>query len=314
MSTSITPEELGRFSITTGELFSPTDAYLAVTDDERLSANPDDDHSMFVRIRGWNDIRLIESAWPVRSQVRSSVDSALVLSVGARGSVRAARATTGGSDERSIYEVLPTLKRSRTVINDVFDVFGSICAIGTRRSFYRRLDVSAWEQMDQGCYDAKAFEAEFTGVVGFERKSIYAVGTIGEIWRFDGAWRREESGTNQDLNAVCVDNRGVMFVVGANGTCLRGGGGVWDAAASNDAGYTFWSIASYNDDIYATANTRLVLRLDANGEFVPVDFGDCQIPTSAYHLKVRDGYLYSIGSKDIRRFDGRVWEDLLTLS
>lgn len=313
MATSLTLDELTQYSITTGEIFSSNDATLVLTQDTRLRENPDDDHSYLARLRDWRNVRMVESGWPVRSQARSSSDRMLVLSISARGRVRASHATAGGGDEALIYDSLPELKKTRTMINDVFDVFGYFCTVGTRRSVYRRTSANAWENLDQGCYDATAFEAEFTGIVGVDRRALYAVGTQGEVWRYDGTWVREDSGTNADFNAACVDDKGVVYAAGANGLCLRGKNGSWTQAADLINGYTYWSIVEYLGSIFATANTRVVLRLDKNGSFVPVDFGDCPIPGSAYHLKVRDGLLYCFGAKDIRRFDGKEWEDLLTL-
>jgi hypothetical protein len=315
MATHLGVDELGLYSITTGDIFSTTDATLVLTNDERLRENPDDDHSYLARLRNWRELHMVESGWPVRSQDRSTSETDLVLSISARGRVRASRAVSGGADEASIYDALPKLQKTRTMINDVYDVFGFFCAIGTRRAVYRRRSANTWEQMDHGCYDAEAFESEFTGLVGVERRALYAVGTLGEIWRYDGAWTREDSGTNQDFNAACVDSRGDIYVAGVSGVCLRGRNGRWSEASDPAEGYDIWSIVGYQGEIYATAGLSLVLRLDRkNGSFAPVDFGDCTIPTTAYHLKVRDGLLYCFGSKHIRRFDGQQWEDLITLS
>lgn len=306
--------DLSQYSITTGDVFSPNDATLVLTSDARLNRNPDDDHSYLARFRNWSDLRLVESGWPVRSQERSTSEPDLVLSLSARGRVRASRTVGGGADEASIYQSLPALSYTRTMINDVYDVFGYFCAIGTRRAVYRRTAISRWVQMDESCYDAKAFESEFRGLVGVDKYVLYAVGTQGEIWRFDGHWTREDSGTNQDFNAACVDGQGNVYAAGAGGACLRGRKGSWAEVNSPADGFTFWSITEYRGEIYATANLSLVLQLDRkNGEFNPVDFGECRIPGTAYHLKVRDDMLYSFGTKDIRRFDGRSWDDLLSL-
>lgn len=307
-------DELSQYSLTTGDIFSPTDATLVLTRDDRLQENPDDDHSYLARFRNWDEIFMVESGWPVRSQERSSTEKGLIISMSARGRVRASRAVGGGADEPTVYESLRTLDKTRTMLNDVYDIFGYFCAIGTRRAVYRRVAAGTWEQMDQGCYDAEAFESEFTGLVGVERKALYAVGTRGEIWRFDGRWTREESGTNLDFNAACVDHQGDVYAAGVGGLCLRGRNGRWAEVHDPADGYEFWSITEYLGEIYATAGLALVLKLDRkNGGFEPVDFGECRIPSTAYHLKVRDGLLYSFGAKDIRRFDGKVWEDLLSL-
>lgn len=136
----------------------------------------------------------------------------------------------------------------------------------------------------------------------------------GEIWRYDRRWVKEKSGTSRDLRAVCVDTKGTVWAVGDQGTCLRRTGTRWAPVADDGEGADCTSVVEFNGSIYATANWSVVLKLNAKKRFVPVDFGRCRIPSTAAHLKVRDGLLYCYGPKDLVRFDGTTWKKLLALS
>lgn len=306
----ISLEELFGFTITTGEVFNSNDYILAVTNDSRLSADPEDDHSYFVRYIN-SDI-WIDDAWPIRSQARSTSNPQQIMSVSPKGNVRLLDQAKGGKDEPGIFGK-DTIS-GKPIINEVVCLADNFYTIGTRRAIYMRSSPGVWENIGNGCYDEKAFGKEFNGLTSTRNNNLYAVGADGEIWCFKGQWSQEESGTTLDLNTCCTTEDDTVYAAGSEGIILCGKDGLWQKVGEPKTHFEYWSMLEYKNEIYLTANLSFILKLDKkDGSVHPVKHGDGHTPSSAYHLKVRDGILYCFGPKDICCFDGQNWEVVLSL-
>jgi hypothetical protein len=256
--------------------------------------------------------RLLESGYPIRSQSVVTDPDECIISVSDVGNVRRS-APAGGKDEANVGDASGKRVLSRSRLFEVRAVAGAAFAVGTRRSAYSRTAPGSWECIDQDCYVSDDFEAGFQSIHGFSRNEVYAVGARGEIWQYDGStWLQRDSGTNVTLHRVLCAFDGHVYVVGKNGTVIRGRHDVWSPVVPPSQ-YEYWDIQDYKDRIFLTANTRLTFELTEKHGIQLVDFKDCTIPTTAYHLTVGAGCLYLFGGKDIRKFDGTAWEEVLSL-
>jgi hypothetical protein len=100
MADVIDEMDLVRFSISTG---SPVDSgflITAMTSDERLSSDPDDDHS-YIAFRKDGVWKILENRFPIRGQARIPGTHPIVISVSPQGSVRRT-GRQGGNNEAMV--------------------------------------------------------------------------------------------------------------------------------------------------------------------------------------------------------------------
>jgi hypothetical protein len=312
MANPITVRQLRKYSITTGVVFDADYLQAVFSNDAEVEKDPDAQHG-YLGLRRGQTWKMIDFAYPIRSQTVVEHPERCIISISDVGNVR--RSGTGrGGDEALVGEASGKRVLGRTRLVEVRSIDGYAYTVGTRRSVYRRSAPDRWDCIDSGCYSDKDFDAGFQSIHGFSAKEIYAVGRRGEIWEFDGKrWLERDSGTNATLHKVLCGPDGFVYAAGKNGTLLKGRRDAWQPLANIDPGYEFWGMQDYGSRIFLTANTALVLELRPKSALRLVDFGDCDIPTTAYHLTTGAGSLYTFGAKHIRRFDGSEWEDVLTL-
>lgn len=308
----ITEEEISGFTITTGASLGIDYITAVLSKDRRLEKNPEDNHSYFF-IRFEADWWFFESAYPIVSQATVLGGTDSIISISDVGIVRRS-APSGGDEEANVGDFSEQRVLGRTRLTEVRAIENTAYAVGTRRAVYRREKPDAWTCIDEGCYAKSNFEVGFESIHGFSESEIYACGDKGEIWQFDGRnWEQLDTGTNVSLNKlVCAEN-GFVYVVGDNGTILKGRSDQWSIIEGISSSHEFWSVESYNNRIFITADTMLLYELLPDEELKLVDFGDCATPATAYHLTKDDNSLYCFGFKDIRRFDGNEWEEILSL-
>lgn len=313
-----TPAELAAnldgYSITTGDALGRHYVSLVLASDSRLAANPKDHHSY----RGLlfdGRVAIRENEFPIRTQT-ALLEIGAILAVSAQGGVRlSAPPPQGGTNESKVGHFSGNRVYGRCMLNEVRSIGGKAYVVGTRGAVYRRVDAGRWQCIDTGCYDANNFDRGFESIDGFSEDEIYAVGEQGEMWLYDGSmWRQLDSPIHSALNAVVCGPTGVVYAAGANGCIIKGRGNQWQLLSGIPRSYEFWSIACFEGHVYLTANTRTVLVLSEAGGVTPVDFRECSIPMTAYHLKVRNNEMWLFGRKDVRVFDGGVWTEVVSLA
>jgi len=298
--------------MTTGAVLS--DRYLTVilTNDARTKRDPEDRHSFLApRIDGvWHLSKPQLNAF--RSQVVVDKPARCIITVSSIGVVR--RSTPqGGEQEAHVGDASGLRVLGRTRLFEVRSIEGFAYAAGARRAVYRRDAPGVWTCLDKGCHTPKQDILSFQSIHGFSRSEIYAVGQKGDLWEFNGKrWKQHDSGTNATLHKVLCAPNGVVYAAGRGGTIIRGRHSEWEILEGVPEGYDFWGLEFFEGRLFLTANTVLVLELVDDVVSV-VDFDECPIPSTAYQLSVSGGSLYSFGAKDIRRFDGTVWHEELTL-
>lgn len=312
MARPITLAQLRKFSISTGAVFDAGYLVAAFSNDALVKRNPEDMHCYLGTLRG-RQWKMLEVSLPITSQALITIPKPCIISISDGGGVRCST-PLGGANEAAICEDTRQEVWGRSALFEVRAIDGRAYAVGTRRAAYRRTAPGIWECIDAGCYDEKNFRVGFQSVHGFSEKEIYAVGRNGEIWQYNGkAWKLRDSGTNVTFHKVLCAADGFVYAVGKRGTIVRGRNERWKGLRDIPDGLEFWSIQDYEDRIFLTADARVALELHKSGTVKPVRFGQCDPPTTAYHLTVADGCLYLFGPKDIRKLDGSAWEEVLTL-
>jgi hypothetical protein len=197
------------------------------------------------------------------------------------------------------------LVRRVAAIDDV------VFAAGMGRAVIRRDGRGAWVQFGPGISAADQGRiVGFEGIDGFSVDDIYVAGWNGEIWRWqDAVWRRIDSPTNANLNAVACAPDGAVYVVGDNGNMLRGAGDLWTVIETNRP-ENLMDVAAFEADIFVVTDYK-ILRLTPAG-LVPDDrFMDEDRPATCLHLlRASDGVL-SLGPKDLFAFTGGVWRRII---
>jgi hypothetical protein len=186
-----------------------------------------------------------------------------------------------------------------------------IYACGMGRTVLRRRGPGNWEEIGPGTSDADGDEVVgFEAVAGFSADEIYAVGWRGEIWLRTNRWRRLDSPVSANLNAVCCAPDGKVYVAGDDGTLLRGRNDVWEAI-DIQASFNFMDVASYDNMIYVVTDFQ-ILKLIGD-VLIPEDgFADPDDrPATCLHLLPGTDALFSMGTKDLFRRNGGLWERLV---
>ncbi|MCY1018742.1 hypothetical protein [Pyxidicoccus sp. MSG2] len=105
-----------------------------------------------------------------------------------------------------------------------------IYACGLGREVLRREVDGRWTDLSAPAPGVDDGVVHFTGLAGRSANEIYAVGWKGEIWvRTGEGWSREDSPTRAQLGAVTLTEEGLVYIVGQEGTLVRGRRGRWEA-------------------------------------------------------------------------------------
>lgn len=186
-----------------------------------------------------------------------------------------------------------------------------IFAAGMGRSVIRRDGRDGWVEFGPGTTDADEGRITgFEGIDGFSVEDIYVAGWNGEIWRWHAAvWRRIDSPTNANLNAVACAPDGLVYVVGDNGSMLRGAGDLWTVIETNRP-ENLMDVAAFEADVFVVTDYK-ILRLTPTGLAPDDRFADDDRPATCLHLlRAADGVI-SLGTKDMFVFSGGVWRRII---
>jgi photosystem II stability/assembly factor-like uncharacterized protein/long-subunit fatty acid transport protein len=107
-------------------------------------------------------------------------------------------------------------------------------------------------------------DVEFYGLWGSSEEKLYAVGSSGAIWRFNGtSWTAMESGTDQRLRSVWGTTDGEnVYAVGYSGTILHFNGASWSALDSGTTENLFGIWGSEANELFVVGSKGTVLRND----------------------------------------------------
>lgn len=182
---------------------------------------------------------------------------------------------------------------------------------------YKRVAPHHWEHMDDGILQAPDVENRFllADIQGAMEDDIYICGGIpgshgleGRLYHWNGKhWINLPLPTSERLTAFHLEDAATMWICGVNGTLLCGNNkdGFKDLSMVDD-NQLFTSISKFNGRIYLASNMGLFC---FDGKTInEVNTGLTPELHDANVIDAVDGVLWSIGIRDIARFDGVTWE------
>jgi hypothetical protein len=108
---------------------------------------------------------------------------------------------------------------------------------------------------------------------------------------------------------VCCAADGNVYVVGDGGVMLRGHDDVWEVL-DTDRTYNLMDVAFFDNVVYVSTDFE-ILKLDNDSLIQEDAFADADdVPETCLHLLEAEDGLVSMGTKDLFRFHGDVWERL----
>jgi len=259
--------------------------------------DPDDRWSIYDEITNW------------RAQGMASIKlkgaDRITVALGSRGEYLEIEPATAN-------EYAGTLTGLDVLVRRVAAVGDTIFAVGMGRSVIRRFRRGSWTEFGPGITDADQGQVVgFEGIDGFSPDDIYVAGWAGEIWHWvHDAWRRIDSPTNGNLNAVACDRqRALVYAVGDNGTMVRGSGDQWDVVDTRRA-ENLQDVVVFAGDVFVVTDFR-ILRLTPAG-LVPEDrFADGDAPGTCLHLLLAEDGVVSMGPRDLFAFSQGIWRRIV---
>ncbi|SFO11559.1 hypothetical protein [Nitrosospira briensis] len=187
----------------------------------------------------------------------------------------------------------------------------TIFASGMDRAVLEREEKGKWRSIGPSPTKDDADIIGFEDMDGYSKAEMYAVGWGGEIWWFDhGTWRQVDSPTSANLTALCCAADGLVYIVGDNGTMLRGRRDTW-SVIDTDRMENLMDVAFFNGTIYVTTDFR-VLKLADEKLVNDTDFADSNdLPATCLHLLTVANGLISLGTKDVFRRNQEPWKRLV---
>jgi hypothetical protein len=189
-------------------------------------------------------------------------------------------------------------------------------ACGDGGQVYRRSIEGVWTNLDpsllQGPSTPVADRDIFMCIDGPNENEIYVVGRFGKILFWNGhSFRRIPSGSEEQLIDIHVESPDKIWACGHWGTLICGNyrDGFRQVPAAN-GGQLFQSLTMFEGKIYlgAGAGRPMGLMSYDGMRFEKVRTGLSPEVDDSHSVDSANGVLWSVGLKDIVRFDGKTWE------
>jgi len=207
--------------------------------------------------------------------------------------VRRHRLPGAGSSAEPAYGYVDALR----------EVAGGLYACGHGRQVYG-LHEGSWVRLSEAILTREEGPG-FLDVDGVSAHALWAVGWLGEIWRYDGAgWQQEVSPTTAHLTSLRVLPNGDAWACGFGGVVLNRRGGRWRSVDPGVYRGNWYGLEVYDGEVYLAGHGRLA-RVD-HGRVVAVETGLSR-PFSTHRLHARDGSLWSVSENHLLHFDGERW-------
>lgn len=217
-----------------------------------------------------------------------------------------------------VERIVPSDRAHHGYLIDIEQIGGRLYVCGNGGQVYRRESGGHWVTMDDGIVrgsgsQATNFIAQVIG--GAHESSIYVAGCDEaphlppHLEHWDGtAWSRVAlPQTAGRITNMYVESETRVWLCGAKGTLLLGNVREgFHSVGPSGGNHLFLSVTAYKGAMYLASNLGLV-RL-AGSVFEDVKSGLTPEIRDANIVDVADDVLWSIGTKDIVRYDGQTWE------
>lgn len=179
----------------------------------------------------------------------------------------------------------------------------SIYAVGADLQVYRR-DAGCWRSMGPDPRLGRG-SGILEAIDGFSNRELYASGWKGEIWRYQrDEWRLSPTPTNLILSDICCAGDGRVYACGQGGLIVHGRDDQWSVLDIHNEQPDLWSICWFKNRIFIASMQDIYLI--EGGKVLRTDAAEAG--SSFYDLSVAGDTLWSIGAKDLLRYDGIRWE------
>jgi len=193
-------------------------------------------------------------------------------------------------------------------------------ACGDGGQVYKRLGPDSWQHMDAALIQTPPVNdrLQLNSINGLTENDIYLSGDFpgpagleGKLFHFDGSdWRPLPIPEVGYLNSIHIESPERIWVCGHNGALLLGNArdGFKDLSSVED-NQLFYSLTLFNGKVYLASNLGLFAYdpADLAARIRKVITGLMPELQDAHVVDACDGVLWSIGEKDIARFDGKQW-------
>lgn len=190
------------------------------------------------------------------------------------------------------------LRSARLIGNEIYTV-------GADLQVYRR-GARGWEAIGPDSVVRSGREdGTLEAVDGFKNGELYTGGWDGEIWRYRrGYWTLCPTPTDLILTDICCAGDGQVYACGQGGIIVQGRDDEWSVIEIDELQPDLWSICWFQGHVFV-ASMQGVYRI-VTGEVVPTEASSGG--WSFYDLSVAGDTLWSIGAKDLLRYDGTSWQ------
>jgi hypothetical protein len=205
-------------------------------------------------------------------------------------------------------------------VSSIRQIGDFLFACGGGGQVYKRSGTGLWEHMDAGLLQALPVTDRLllSDINGAGDRDIYVCGSFpgpagleGRVFYYDGtAWRRIDIPETGYLTRILVESPESIWICGHNGALLNGNMrlGFKDVSRVED-NQLFYSMARFGEKLYLGSNLGLyeyeLGRTDAR--ILKVVTGLAPEVRDAVTVDEAGEVLWSVGEKDIVRFDGSDW-------
>ena len=184
-------------------------------------------------------------------------------------------------------------------------VAGTGYAVGLRGVAASFAPGSTWRDMSSGL----GVECDLFAVDGRAENCLYAAGARGGLWTWEqGKWTDLQSPTNVSLVDICCLSNGEVIAVGHAGVIVRGQDDRWEVLEFSEISEDIWSVREFDSRVFVSTFSE-VYEITQDG--VEIASSTIDEEYACYSLSSSEKYLWSIGERDVFRFDGISWERLL---
>jgi len=202
------------------------------------------------------------------------------------------------------------LPNSRGPMRSLKVIDGTFFAVGTELQVFKSTNKEEWHDIGpttalRGQYKKQHLER----LDGFSCRELYATGSNGVLWYFDGAkWYPVQCATNARLLDVVCAADGFVYACGEFGTVVKGRHDNFEVVVSDPKFTTLWGIEHFEGKVYVSGITALLCLEE--GVLIP-ELDAMSLSASFYDLnKSSDDTLWSIGAKDAITFRNGTWSPI----